>query len=208
MPKALLDSTFERYWREFVSRRDGTREWKDYTPYEWRTVAAFVRLGWRERAWEAVQFFFDDRAPQPWNQWAEVVSRTPRKPFFIGDLPHAWVGSDFVRSALDMFAYTREIDDSIVLAAGIPAEWLEGQGIAIHGLNTPQGKLGYSLSRNGGKVSLRVDAGTGLPEGGLVFPWPYATKPGKAAINGKAVDWDNGEIRIRSLPAELSIEVP
>ncbi len=208
LPKALLDSTFERYWREFVSRRDGTREWKDYTPYEWRTVAAFVRLGWRERAWEAVQFFFDDRAPQPWNQWAEVVSRTPRKPFFVGDLPHAWVGSDFVRSALDMFAYTREIDDSIVLAAGIPAEWLEGQGIAIHGLNTPQGKLGYSLSRSGGKVSLRVDAGTGLPEGGLVFPWPYATKPGMAAINGKAVGWDNGEIRIRSLPAELSIEVP
>ena len=118
LPQDLLENTFERYWREFQQRRDGKREWKDYTPYEWRNVAAFVRLGWRERAWEAVRFFFDDRAPQPWNQWAEVVSRTPRKPFFLGDLPHAWVGSDFVRSALDMFAYSREIDDSIVAGGG------------------------------------------------------------------------------------------
>ena len=159
LPKDLLDNTFERYWREFEQRRDGKREWKDYTPYEWRNVAAFVRLGWRERAWEAVQFFFKDRVPQPWNQWAEVVSRTPRKPFFVGDLPHAWVASDFVRSALDMFAYTREIDDSIVLAAGIPADWLEGKGIAIRDLRTPNGKLGYSLRRTGGKLALRVERG-------------------------------------------------
>ncbi|HZF97950.1 MAG TPA: discoidin domain-containing protein, partial [Pseudoxanthomonas sp.] len=101
LPRDLLENTFQRYWREFVQRRDARREWKDYTPYEWRNVAAFVRLGWRDRAWEATDFFFGDRAPEPWNQWAEVVSRTPRAPFFLGDLPHAWVGSDFVRSALD-----------------------------------------------------------------------------------------------------------
>ncbi len=206
MPKALLESTFERYWLEFVSRQEGKREWKDYTPYEWRNVAAFVRLGWRERAWEAVQFFFKDRAPQPWNQWAEVVSRTPRTPFFVGDLPHAWVGSDFVRSALDMFAYTREIDDSLVLAAGIPADWLDGKGIAMKGLRTPQGLLGYSLARNGSKLSLRVDAGMTLPAGGLVFPWPYKSVPGKATVNGKPVEWKHGEIRILSLPAVVAVE--
>src|SRR5690606_11069588 len=53
LPQPQLDNTFERYWNEFVQRRDGKREWKDYTPYEWRNVAAFVRLGWRERAWQA-----------------------------------------------------------------------------------------------------------------------------------------------------------
>jgi len=206
LPKDLLDNTFERYWREFEQRRDGKREWKDYTPYEWRNVAAFVRLGWRERAWEAVRFFFKDRAPQPWNQWAEVVSRTPRKPFFVGDLPHAWVASDFVRSALDMFAYTREIDDSIVLAAGVPADWLEGEGIAIRDMRTPDGKLSYSLHRADGKLELQVDAGLKLPAGGLVLPWPYATAPGKAMVNGKPVPWVDSELRILSLPAKVSIE--
>lgn len=205
LPRDLLDNTFERYWREFEQRRDGKREWKDYTPYEWRNVAAFVRLGWRERAWEAVRFFFKDRAPQAWNQWAEVVSRTPRKPFFVGDLPHAWVASDFVRSALDMFAYTREIDDSIVLAAGIPADWLEGEGIAIRHLRTPNGKLDYSLRRTSGKLELQVGEGLKLPAGGLVLPWPYASAPGKATVNGKPAAWEDGELRILSLPAKVSI---
>lgn len=205
LPKELLESTFERYWQEFVQRRDGKREWKDYTPYEWRNVAAFVRLGWRERAWEAVDFFFKDRAPQPWNQWAEVVSSTPRKPFFVGDLPHAWVGSDFVRSALDMFAYQREIDDSIVLAAGIPADWLDGEGIAIHGLRTPHGQLSYALRRQDGVLALIVEEGINLPSGGLVLPWPYKGKPGKALINGEPVEWVDRELRIISLPASVEI---
>lgn len=208
LPEALLKGTFERYWTEFEQRSAGTRQWKDYTPYEWRNVSAFVRLGWRERAWEAVQFFFKDRAPQPWNQWAEVVSRTPRKPFFVGDLPHAWVASDFVRSALDMFAYTRELDDSIVLAAGIPTDWLEGKGIAIRDLRTPEGKLGYSLRRAGGKLELEIKTGLKVPAGGLVLPWPYPNAPGRTTINGQPAEWKNGELRVLALPARVLAEAP
>jgi len=208
LPADLLNGTFERYWTEFVQRRDGQREWKDYTPYEWRNVAAFVRLGWRERAWDVLDFFFKDRAPQAWNQWAEVVSRTPRKPFFVGDLPHAWVGSDFVRSALDMFAYSRELDDSLVLAAGVPATWLDGEGIAIDGLRTPNGVLGYSLRKTGGEVVLEAKAGLKLPPGGLVLPWPYKNAPGETRINGKPAQWTNGELRITTLPAKVVIRSP
>ena len=206
LPQVLLHDGFERYWREFVQRRDGLREWKDYTPYEWRNVGAFVRLGWRERTWEAVQFFFDDRAPKAWNQWGEVVSHTPRTSFFLGDLPHAWVASDFVRSALDMFAYTREADDSIVLAAGVPVAWLDGKGIAVNGLRTPYGKLTYSLRRLDRRVLLDAGDGMRLPVGGLVLPWPYGDgKPGATTINGKPAAWKDGELRIETLPAKVEI---
>ena len=208
LPDDLLRNGFERYWREFEQRRDSTRAWKDYTPYEWRNVAAFVRLGWRERAWSAVDFFFGDRRPLAWNQWAEVVSRTPRTPFFVGDLPHAWVASDFVRSALDMFAYAREIDDSLVLAAGIPAAWFDGDGIAIHGLRTAQGTLGYTLRRHDGILALDIDDGLRLPRGGLVLPWPYADAPGAATVDGRAARWEGRELRIRALPAHVEIAMP
>ncbi|WP_369939064.1 discoidin domain-containing protein [Xanthomonas medicagonis] len=207
LPTQLLNNTFERYWGEFASRRDGKREWKDYTPYEWRNVAAFVRLGWRERAWDATAFFFKDRAPQPWNQWAEVVSRTPRKPFFVGDLPHAWVASDFVRSVLDMFAYARDVDDSLVLAAGVPATWLDGKGVAIEQLRTPQGPLSYQLRRQKNRLLLHIPDGLRVPTGGLVLPWPYPGEPGRTQINGEAAQWEGGELRIRSLPADVQIEV-
>ncbi|MCS4232063.1 F5/8 type C domain-containing protein [Stenotrophomonas maltophilia] len=208
LPQPQLDNTFQRYWTEFVARRDGKREWKDYTPYEWRNVAAFVRLGWRDRAWQATEFFFKDRSPQAWNQWAEVVSRTPRKPFFVGDLPHAWVASDFVRSALDMFAYNRDVDQSLVLAAGVPVRWFEGQGIAVKGLRTPQGQLDYRLQRSDRQLVLDVGAGVLPPAGGLVLPWPYAGEPGATTINGEPVEWIGGELHVHQVPAKIEIEVP
>ena len=208
LPQDLLHGTFEKYWRHFVARRDGTLEWKDYTPYEWRNVGAFVRLGWRERAHEAIDWFLADRAPPAWNQWGEVVSRTPREPFFLGDLPHAWVASDFVRSALDLFAYAREADDSLVLVAGVPVEWLEGQGVGIAGLRTASGELSYRLRREGGALLLEIDD-TGLvpPPGGLVLPWPLEQDPGAVEVESGAAELDGRELRVGSLPARVRIEV-
>src|SRR6185369_17138125 len=46
-----------------------------------------------------------------------------RKPRFIGDMPHAWVASDFVRSILDAVSYERD-DGTLVIGAGVPARWL------------------------------------------------------------------------------------
>src|SRR3546814_14392963 len=68
-----------------------------------------------------------------------------------------------------MFAYARDVDDSIVLAAGIPVDWFEGDGVAIRGLHTPQGELGYSLRRDGDALVLEVAGGIDVPAGGLVL---------------------------------------
>jgi len=205
LPQALLRNTFERYWREFVQRRDGLREWKDYTPYEWRNVGAFVRLGWRARAGEALRFFMADRAPAGWNQWGEVVSRTPRTPFFLGDLPHAWVASDFLRSALDMFAYVREADDAVVLAAGVPPEWLHS-GVAVRGLRTVHGTLSYRLHREGDTLRLEIDAGSALPAGGAVLPWPFAGAPGRPEAS-VPVRVQGGEVHVARAPAQVVIPI-
>nr|WP_251044350.1 MULTISPECIES: discoidin domain-containing protein [unclassified Lysobacter] len=208
LPQTLLNNTFERYWKEFVDRRDGRREWKDYTPYELRTIGSFVRLGWRERAHEALAFFFDDQQPRGWNQWAEVVSRTPRKPFFVGDLPHAWVESDYVRSALDLFAYTRDVDQSLVIAAGLPASWLDGEGVTVAGLRTPYGALGYRFKREGAKATLEIGPGLQMPAGGVIVKWPFDGQPGATRVDGRERAWNNGELRIERVPAKVSIELP
>ncbi|OHE88017.1 MAG: coagulation factor 5/8 type domain-containing protein, partial [Lysobacterales bacterium RIFOXYD1_FULL_69_11] len=210
LPQDLLDHTFQRYWREFVARREGTREWKDYTPYELRNVGAFVRLGWRDRAHEALDFFFDDQQPRGWNQWAEVVSRTPRTPFFVGDLPHAWVESDYVRSALEMFAYVRDgedgaQDDALVLAAGVPADWLAGEGIAVSGLRTPYGELDYRLRRDtDGSLRLSIGDGLRVPGGGVVVQ-PPGKWGGEVDVASGEATWTDGELRIDRLPAEVTL---
>ncbi|HSE12747.1 MAG TPA: discoidin domain-containing protein [Rudaea sp.] len=206
LPQDLLHNTFERYWNGFAERRDGTKPWDDYTPYEWRTVGSFVRLGWRERAQAAIDFFFASGArPAAWNQWAEVVGHDARKPRFVGDMPHGWVASDFIRSALDLFAYERESDHSLVLAAGVPESWLDGDGIAIERLRTPYGELSYHLRRDGTRTELRVAPGT-KPPGGFVLAWPGKTQPATARINGKPAQWKDGELHIDSSPADVAIE--
>jgi hypothetical protein len=207
LPQALLRNTFEHYWQRFVARRDGAIAWNDYTPYEWRTVSTFVRLGWRDRAQAAIGFFMHDRRPIEWNQWAEVVGRDPRELRFIGDMPHGWVASDFIRSALDLFLYERESDESLVIAAGIPASWIEGEGVAIERLRTPHGALSYSLARREGRLRLDI-AGSGLrvPRGGIVFAPPGVADDAVARIDGRGARLHDGSIRIRSLPATVEVD--
>ncbi|MDX2299618.1 MAG: discoidin domain-containing protein [Xanthomonadaceae bacterium] len=207
LPQDLLRQTFERYWQRFVERRDGAHGWDVYTPYEWRVVGAFVRLGWRERAQVLWAWFLADRRPAGWNQWAEVVGREPRQPHFIGDMPHGWVASDFIRAALDLFAYERPQDQSLVLAAGVPTQWLVGNGIAVQDLATPYGKLSFSVRQEDDALHLTIHAGLRVPPGGLVFPWPYAGVPGKARSGNRALEWRDGELRIRQLPADIVIAV-
>ena len=210
LPRDLLTATFERYFHQLVGRHDGTLPWKEYTPYELRAIGTFVRLGWRSRAADATRYMFADRRPAGWNQWAEVVGRDPREPRYIGDMPHAWVHSDFARSALDGFAFERG-DDTLVLAAGVPPSWLSGTGIAISRLATPWGALGYTLSEAANKLVLEIDAGP-LPPGGFVLPWPYpagTASPGATRINGRPARWTGtpAELRITARPARVVISL-
>ncbi|HVS31616.1 MAG TPA: discoidin domain-containing protein [Thermoanaerobaculia bacterium] len=174
MPAAALRATFERYWQEFVARRDGAKEWEGYTPYEWRTVGTFVRLGQPERAHQILDWFFTHVRPPAWNHWAEVVFRDPATPKFIGDMPHTWVGSDFIRSVLDMFAYER--GDALVLGAGIPERWVGTQPIGVEMLRTPHGPLTYSMRREGDGVVVRIEEGIAMPPGGIVVVSPVDRK--------------------------------
>ena len=195
LPGDLLQHSFDRYWRESQSRADGTRAWKDYTPYELRTIGSFVRLGQPERAKAMLDFFLAGQQPAGWNQWAEVVSSTPRKPFFVGDLPHAWVASDYVRSVLDMFAYVRERDDAIVIGAGIPLDWLDGDGVAVSNLRVPGGSLAYRLRRADGKITLDLPADARRPPAALVLQLPRVDVAA-ARIDDKPARWRDGELRL------------
>ena len=205
LPSILLMNTYEQYWHEFVDRRDGKKAWDEYTPYELRMVGTFVRLGWRDRAHELLRFFLAGRRPAAWNQWAEVVGQDPRKVRFLGDMPHGWVASDFIRSLLDVFAYEREADHALVLAAGVPREWLTASGVAVKGLRTPYGRLSYTLKKQADRVTLRLAAGSRLPPGGFVFIWPEDQPPPPARVNGKPSAWQGNELHIAELPATVVV---
>jgi hypothetical protein len=221
LPQGLVRATFERAWQALALRQPGApaalpdprrpaeeppRGGTVYTPYELRLVGTFVRLGWRTRASAALAMYMADQRPRAWNQWAEVVGASPREPRFVGDMPHAWVHSDYARSALDLFAYERARDGAWVLAAGIPPAWFTGAGFAIDRLPTPFGPLSYAVTATDRSVTLELGPGA-VPPGGLVFPWPLTTPPGQARINGKPARWRNAlpELLITERPATILI---
>jgi hypothetical protein len=204
LPPRELARTFERYWESLTTRRAGAGGGDGYTPYEWRTVGAFVRLGRRDRAKELADFLFADRRPAAWNQWAEVVWRDPRTPKFIGDMPHGWVGSDYIRSLLDLFAYDRPEDGALVLGAGVPAEWLRSnRGVSLRGLRTRWGSLDLAMSENARGVRVSIGGSVRTPPGGFAVRPPLAARPRRVTVGGKAVSFSGAELVVRTVPAEI-----
>jgi hypothetical protein len=207
VPPELLRGTFERYWQETIARADGTREWKDLTPYELRNVGALVRLGQPTRAHAVLNWFFGHRRPAAWNQWAEVVLPNARQVRFLGDMPHAWVSSDYIRSALDLFAYDRESDGTLVLGAGLNARWLR-ESIEVQGLSTPHGRLDYRLAPNPNGWTLEVTSRLEGLRGGLRLVWPGDAALPRATIDGRPIAWQGRELPIPSSPALVQLQNP
>ena len=209
LPDSALQRTFERYWEFFRRRRFGREPWDAYTPYELRNVGAFVRLGWRDRANELLDWFMKDRRPAGWRQWAEVVDRDPRHARFIGDMPHTWVGTDFVRSVQEMLVYERESDSSLVIAAGVPDSWVGEDGLQVSGLRTRWGPVGYALRRTEGGLALTLDSSLlRTPPGGIEFAPPVTPAKELAAGVTAAVSVDDhlvplaaGDTRFRWRPS-------
>jgi len=207
LPQAALERTFERYWRQVAARRDSANKWDAYTPYELRTVGTLLRLGQKQRALDLLDGFMKDQTPPEWNQWPEVVWREPRAPRFIGDMPHTWVGSDFLRSVADLFVYERETDSTLVLGAGIPDAWLADSGLSVRDLSTWWGLLSYTAQRHDNAVAVTIDGGLRIPSGGILVEPPGSGRVVRATVDGREVALlPDGGVRLRSVPARVRFQ--
>ncbi|HEV8538450.1 MAG TPA: discoidin domain-containing protein, partial [Bacteroidota bacterium] len=207
IPEPQLHNTFEKYYDYFTERKDGKIAWEAYTPYENRVIGSFVFLDQKERAHEALNFFMKDRRPSAWNQWAEVVHRDPAAPKFIGDMPHTWCGSDFIRSVRAMFVYEREDDTSLVVGAGLADAWVnDTAGIHVRNLPTYYGDISYDVMAAANKVSVVLRGDVRVPPGRIILKSPLSKKFTGATIDRKRLRKVNGkEIVIHRLPALIEL---
>ena len=166
IPYERLKTTFERYYQKTLLPR--MKQPNLYTPYELRSVAAFVRLRAPDKALKALDLFFSDQTPSEWYQWAEVITVPRRKVQFLGDLPHGWVASDYIRSALDLFAYERIEAHQMVLLGGFDPAWADKGETHLNGLFTPYGRLSLRVSKHGKNLIVDIDADK-VPPGGFVI---------------------------------------
>jgi hypothetical protein len=209
LPRAALDRTFDLYYH-YVQER-GQRAIGDdgYTAYELRNVEAMILMGQRERAFEILQLLLDDQRPRAWNEWQEITWRNPSAPRFIGDMPHTWIGATFVRSVRTMFAFENEANQSLVLAAGLPAAWIHnGSGVAIRRLPTHYGVLTYELRHESpNRLHLRLSGDLSIPPGGIQIRPPLPSPITSLTVNGTAVStFDDTSATFAAFPADVVIE--
>ena len=209
LPEPAFRETFEQYYRYFTARKNDRAndpQFERYTPYEFRIVGPMIRMGLKEQAHEVLDYLLEGLRPSGWNGWAEVVWREPRAPKFIGDLPHSWVGAEFIRSVRTMFAYEREEDQALVLGAGLLPEWvLSGSGVSVRRLPTYYGTLNYSIRPHGDhELVLAMTGDIALPPGRIVVPSPLEQPLIGVTVDGREVQsFTQREAVIDQFPATV-----
>jgi hypothetical protein len=202
LDRKAVERTFDVYLDEWRRKRSGAVESANYTPYEIRIIGALVRLGRRDAALELLRFFLSDRRPRPWNQWPEIAWRDPKAPAHIGDLPHTWIAAEYVLAVRSLFAYERESDQSLILAAGLAPEWIEGAGVRVNGMPTLRGPLSYSLRRMDPRT-LRCEIGGGIT-GKIVLRPPLTAPLRGVTVDGAAcTSFDADSVTVPHAPAQV-----
>jgi hypothetical protein len=206
LPQDALRRTFDQFFAHVQARRQRDAGDEGYTPYEVRAVGALVLMGQRERAHQLLNALLADQRPAAWHEWAEIVWRDPETPRFIGDMPHTWVGSTFIETVRDMCVYERESDHALVLAAGIPADWVASEeGLTLKRLPTHYGVLHYTLRSAGpDALQMRLWGDLTLPPGRIVVQPPLPRPLTAVSVNGAAVDtFTATSATIGEFPAEV-----
>ncbi len=203
LPPRETRYTFDESYRMFLDRKNGIDPWESYLPYEARFIGAYVLLDEKERASALLDFLMDGRRPAAWNEWAEVVWKDRRAGKNIGDMPHSWAASDFIRSFRTMIACERERDSCLLICAGIPDAWVRNPpGIEVRNLPTHFGPLSYRIRPSAGGVVVEIGAGTDIPPGGIRVRSPLSA--GVREIRGAATAKDDPrDALVESLPARV-----
>ncbi|HEX4239898.1 MAG TPA: discoidin domain-containing protein [Steroidobacteraceae bacterium] len=229
LDRAAVERTFDRYLADWRSKRAGAGSWTNYTPYEIRIIGALVRLGRRDAALELLRFFLSDRRPVRWNQWPEIAWRDHRTPGHVGDLPHTWIAAEYVLAVRSLFAYERpgpsaagspaqrapsahgsprqgatsRPASSLVVAAGVATEWLEGPGVRVAGLPTLHGALDLTLRRtDADTIACHIGAGLSGP---IELRAPFERPLAAVRVNGQPYkEFDAQSVNLLQTPAEIT----
>ena len=203
LPADALQTTFARYLDD-VRSRDKPGALYAYTPYEMRNVLTYVHLDQPKQADELLHSLVRHRRPSDWQVLAEVVHSRLRHPGYLGDMPHTWIGAEYVRAIFGMLMH--EADDGLDLLPGVPPSWVAGEGLSVDKLPTAYGALSMSARQQGS--TLRVKLEPGVRDGTAVrVSWPTRERPTRVTIDGQpASDYSADGIDLKQPFRELVAE--
>ncbi|HKP63449.1 MAG TPA: discoidin domain-containing protein [Polyangiales bacterium] len=200
LPVETLQSTYDAYLDGLRRRAVPNSQWR-FSPYELRNVLSFVRLNRPADANEVLESIMRYRRPSGWQMFAEVVDSRLRHTGFLGDMPHTWVGTEYIRAIIGMLMH--EGDTELELLPGTPPSWVSDGGLSVEGLPTAYGSLTMTAKQTGRE--LRVTLAPGLfPNIPIQVAWPTRERPKQVRVDGQVrADQTADGIRIERAFREL-----
>lgn len=203
LPQPQLNNTFNKYFTNVQARLQP--DWSgSYTPYEVRSVQAYIYMNQKERAHALLSFLMRDRRPLGWKHFAEVVHYPYRLGQYVGDMPHTWIGAEYINAIRSMLVY--EKGNTLIVGAGIIEDWLkEGQEILVKELPTELGKVSYTLKKNNNQINMYI-SGNLKPNSRIIIKSPVPQNIQKVIVNDIESDkYNSKEVFIDQLPVDLKI---
>lgn len=146
LPQTPLKYSIEKYLETLRERETGQWKNSNYTAYELRLVEPLLRLGKRQEAIKALNFYLREMRAPRWNQWPEITWLNPSLASGIGDMPHSWIGAEYARAFRSFYVYEERKNSQMVIASGLPVSWLASkEGASIRRVSTEQGTLSFTL---------------------------------------------------------------
>jgi hypothetical protein len=161
LPTELITATYDRAAARVKAISAPDFE-GNYSPYELRTINAFVSLGRHEEAFRLLSVMLNSRRPLGWRLWAEVVWSDPRAPEYIGDMPHTWIGAEFVTTIRGMLLH--EKGNTLELFRAAPGRWWDGQGVILDELPTSFGAVTLEARRSRSQATVELASSGPRPE--------------------------------------------
>ncbi len=177
-----LARTYDDYLAHVAARDTRATAWL-YTPYEARNIAALQMMGRLADARALHARLFRDRRPTGWRHFAEVVASDPRQGVYIGDMPHTWVGADYLHSVRTMLV--REDGDTLHLLEGAPIEWWSTCRFELEGMPTYWGPVHLQIHPDGKCCAVALKTPPRLTGRVRVYV-PHEMSVTHAEINGMA----------------------
>ncbi len=195
----------------FDKRIDEPESWDAYSPYELRNVGALVRLGQRDEALQVLDCMISATSGRRRGTSGQEIVWRDATGAEVHRRHAAHLGRRRASSTrcARMFAYEREEDQALVLAAGVPRGWItDGKRMAVRRLPTYYGVLSYSLeSAATDSLRMQLSGDVRLPPGNLVLRPPLERPLQCVRVNGKPIQtFSADEAVVSELPATVEFD--
>lgn len=140
----LIRKSFDYYWDKWVAPYGGAYLHQgNFWPYAFELATCYLLLEQPQRAKTILDWHLNHQTMPGVYAWGEQIDSASLT-FYAGDIPHGWVAADYINIIQHLLCFIR--NDSLILGAGIPAEWLsEGENISLQNMPTPLGTVNYFL---------------------------------------------------------------